>query len=126
MARAQDTLVLVVDDEPLIRVLASETLEEAGFEVVEAADADEALAVLRSRPEVGLLFTDINMPGSLDGLQLCEIVHQLWPDIKLVVTSGRGLNRPIPDDGRFLGKPYDLQAMAQLVTEVARPEPTGD
>ena len=118
MASCKHTVVLLVEDEPLIRFVSSESLKETGFEVIEAADADEALSVLKSRGDVGLLFTDVNMPGSLDGMALAELVHQQWPSIKLVVTSGRGITEPVPDDGRFLGKPYELKAMTDLVATV--------
>jgi CheY-like chemotaxis protein len=114
-----NTVVLLVEDEPLIRMVSSESLKDEGFEVVEAANAEEALAVLGSRGDVGLLFTDVNMPGSLDGLALAELVHRLWPSIKLVVTSGRGFGEALPDDGRFIGKPYELKAMTRLIAEVS-------
>ncbi len=115
MTNRQKTLVLLVDDEPLVRLIAMEGLEEAGFEVVEAATATAALAVLRDRPDVGILFTDVNMPGDLDGLALAELVHARWPDIKLVVTSGGGLARQVPDDGRFLTKPYSVGEMTEVI-----------
>jgi CheY-like chemotaxis protein len=119
MTCQKNTVVLLVEDEPLIRMVSAESLQDEGFEVVEAANADEALEVLRSRADVGLLFTDVNMPGRLDGLALAEMVYRLWPSIKLVVTSGRRFGEPLPDDGRFLGKPYDLSAMTRLITEVS-------
>jgi CheY-like chemotaxis protein len=111
-------LVLLVDDEPGVRLVASDGLEDAGFAVIEAADAREAINILASRPDVGVLFTDVNMPGELDGLELAELVHQRWPAIKLVVTSGRALPREVPDDGRFIAKPYSLRSMTKLIGEV--------
>jgi CheY-like chemotaxis protein len=120
MTQARNVLVLLVDDEPLVLLVATESLEDAGFEVVEAADAAEALVVLRSRSDVGVLFTDVNMPGQIDGLDLAELVHRHWPSIKLVVTSGRGLARSVPDEGRFMGKPYSMREMTDLIGEVSQ------
>jgi two-component system, response regulator PdtaR len=100
--------ILVVEDEALIRIWAADLLEENGFSVLEAKDADAALKVLEFRPDVKLLFTDVvQMPGSLNGMELAREVHARWPHILLVITSG--LERPtraeIPDDGRFVAKP---------------------
>jgi two-component system, response regulator PdtaR len=75
--------ILVVDDEAMLRFCAAEALEGEGFEVIEAANADEALKVLASRQDVRLLFTDIQMPGKLDGMDLARKVHEQWPKIKL-------------------------------------------
>ncbi len=77
-------LVLIVEDEPLIRELAAEAIEDAGFVTVEAANAQEAIDILNTRGDVGILFTDVNMPGRLDGLALASLVHQQWPAIQLV------------------------------------------
>ena len=96
-------IVLIVDDEPVIRLVAAQALADAGFETIEAATADDALAILRQRGDVGVLFTDINMPGSIDGMDLARLVHEQWPAIRIVVTSGRALPGPVPDDGRFVG-----------------------
>jgi len=89
-------VVLVVDDEELLRLHAADLLEEEGFEVIEAPNAEAALQVLASRPDVRLLFTDIHMPGPLDGMDLARRVHERWPHVLLVVTSGRG--RPSDDE----------------------------
>ena len=116
-SETQHTAVLVVDDEVLIRMHAAGTLEESGFEVLEAADAREALQVLENRPDIRLIFTDIQMPGKLDGLDLIREVHRRWPKILLVVTSARVKPRDseIADSGTFLAKPYSEK---QLITEV--------
>ena len=100
-------------------MVAVDGLEDAGYRVVEAGSAAEALQILESRGDVGVLFTDINMPGALDGLSLAELVHQRWPQIKLVVTSGRGLPRAVPDDGKFLTKPYSLEEMTRVIASVS-------
>jgi CheY-like chemotaxis protein len=101
--------VLVVEDEPLVRMLAVDVVEEAGFEAIEASDADEALELLCKVPDIRLLFTDIDMPGSMDGLRLAAAVRDRWPPVHIIVVSGK--QRPTPDelpDGIFFPKPYDV------------------
>jgi CheY-like chemotaxis protein len=97
-------VVLVVEDEPVLRQLSVFELEDAGYEVMEAANADEALRIMNSGTLVGLVFTDVNMPGTMDGLELARRCHRWWPYVKLIVTSGAGRVRPsdVPGDGRFL------------------------
>lgn len=112
-------LVLIVEDEPLIREIAVAAIEDAGLPVLEASDAQQALRILQERSDVGVLFTDVNMPGALDGIELARLVHEQWPDIRLLVTSGRPLDTPVPDDGRFVAKPYDLDHITQAVSELA-------
>lgn len=111
-------VVLVVDDEPILRFNAVEAFKDAGCEAYEAGEADEALAVLADHPDISVLFTDINMPGDHDGLALAETVHARRPDIRLIITSGREQPAPvnIPDDGQFIPKPYRLDAVTDLVT----------
>jgi CheY-like chemotaxis protein len=101
-------IVLVVEDEDLVRTMAVDMLEDAGFEVIEAATADAALAILETDPTIAVLFTDIDMPGSMSGLDLAGCVAERWPHIRLVVTSGRFslTNQQVPDSGRFVPKPY--------------------
>src|SRR5271154_3635956 len=82
-------VVLVVEDEFLIRINAAEMIEEAGFEVVEASTADEAVAILEARLDIAVVFTDIQMPGTMDGLKLARAVRGRWPPIKIIATSGR-------------------------------------
>ncbi|MGW8280230.1 response regulator [Sphingomonas aurantiaca] len=110
-------VVLVVDDEPFIRMNAMDMLEDAGFSVLEAADADDALSVLAKHPEIGVLFTDINMPGTMDGLDLARRVHELRPAVHLIITSGKV--RPsvaeIPDSGKFIEKPYQQDKFIRLI-----------
>jgi CheY-like chemotaxis protein len=110
-------VVLLVEDEPLVRMFGADVLEEAGFEVIEAFNGDEALRVLEARPDVGVLFTDVNMPGSLDGLDLARLVHERRPDIKLLIASGqvRLSEEQIPDAGRFLAKPYAPETIVREV-----------
>ncbi|HEX7944071.1 MAG TPA: response regulator [Phenylobacterium sp.] len=119
MGCSSKVVVLLVEDEPLVRIVAAESLEEAGYAVLEAADANEALALISERDDVGVLFTDVNMPGALDGLTLAEMIHARWPNVRVVVTSGRPLERGVPDDGAFLQKPYTLREMTRAI-RVAR------
>jgi two-component system, response regulator PdtaR len=95
-------VALVVDDEALLRMYASDLLEEEGFAVLAAADAAAALKILEARPDARLLFTDIQMPGACDGLDLARKVHARWPNVLLVITSGKAKpsRADIPDDGR--------------------------
>lgn len=114
-------IVLIVEDEPLVRELAVAAIQEAGLEVVEAANADEAIDILQRRCDVGVLFTDVDMPGQLDGLALARLVHEHWPAIRLILTSGRSLPEPA-FDGQFVAKPYSLRQLARTVTLAVRTE----
>src|SRR4029450_119836 len=115
-------LVLVVEDEFLVRMNAVSLLEEAGFGVLEAASADDAIALLESRKDIRIVFTDINMPGSMDGLRLAHAIRNRWPPIELVLTSGRVRvrNDALPARGRFLSKPYDPNKLVEVVTSLDR------
>jgi chemotaxis response regulator CheB len=106
-------VVLVVEDELLLRELAVEFVEQAGFVALEAGDADEAVALLEARSDITVLFTDISMPGSMDGLKLAHTVRDRWPPIKILVVSGRLPPGPsdLPSNGIFLGKPYCGEAV---------------
>jgi CheY-like chemotaxis protein len=106
---AKTPAILIVDDEPLVRLSAAQAVTAAGFEVVEAASADEAIRILECRSDIRVVFTDIQMPGSMDGLKLAHTVRNRWPPIRIIVTSGRELatERDLPEGGRFFAKPYD-------------------
>src|SRR5882757_2102982 len=106
-------VVLVVEDEMLLRLRAVDMVEDAGFTSVEAVDADEAVAILESRSDIALLFTDIQMPGSMDGLKLAHAVYKRWPPIKIILVSGqlKLANIDIPPDSRFFGKPLEAKVM---------------
>jgi CheY-like chemotaxis protein len=110
-------VVLIVEDEPIIRMNAVDMVEEAGCIAIEAANADEAIAILESRNDICVVFTDINMPGSMDGLKLARAVHDRWPPIHLIVTSGMVTPDAgdIPDDGRFFRKPYQAEQIASAL-----------
>jgi CheY-like chemotaxis protein len=102
--------VLVVEDEPLVRLVAVDTLEDAGFATFEASDAAQAIALLKRHKEIRILFTDVNMPGEMDGISLAHYVHDRWPEVKIVVTTGRGavVQPDLPDGSALLPKPYRL------------------
>jgi CheY-like chemotaxis protein len=109
--------ILVVEDDLLIRFTASELLADEGFAVVTADNADEALSVLAGRRDIFMVFTDVNMPGQMNGIELAREVHARWPKVMLLVTSGREVlsDQEIPDDGRFMPKPYGAAALRQSV-----------
>jgi two-component system, response regulator PdtaR len=109
MEAPSSAVVLVVEDEAVVRLDAIETLTDAGFRVMEAANADEAISILESRPDIRVVMTDIQMPGSMDGLKLAATIRNRWPPIALIVTSGRISVEPrdLPERGRFLPKPYN-------------------
>lgn len=102
-------IVLVVEDEPLLRFHAVDLIEEAGFETVEAVNADEAIAILMTRMDIRIVFTDIDMPGSMNGLKLAAAVRHRWPPIEIIITSGYATLTPedIPERGFFFTKPYN-------------------
>jgi CheY-like chemotaxis protein len=121
-------IVLVVDDEPLVRMLAVEVAEEAGFEVLEASNADEAVILLETVPGIRILMTDVDMPGSMDGLKLAASVRDRWPPVEIIVVSG--MQRPriheLPERAIFFDKPYDIGKMVmqlQKMGAVAREAP---
>jgi two-component sensor histidine kinase/CheY-like chemotaxis protein len=105
--------VLIVEDEMVLRMRAVDIVEDAGFAAVEAVNADQALAILESRSDISLLFTDIQMPGSMDGLKLAQAVHHRWPAIKIILVSGQVTPSEAekPADSRFFGKPLSVKRM---------------
>lgn len=113
--RAIRPAVLIVEDDPLIRWSGAETLEDAGFEVLEAGSAAEALALLESHGRVRVLFTDVDMPGQMDGLALARVAAQRWPYMHIIVASGRREPQPrrMPENGRFVAKPYAPEQIAR-------------
>ena len=113
-------LVLVVEDEPLIRMNAIDMIQDAGFETLEAANADDAITLLETRFDIAIMFTDIDMPGSMNGIKLAHAVRDRWPPIKIVTTSGHFKLKEgdLPDDGRFLPKPYDSRQVTDVLNAV--------
>ncbi|MES2292698.1 MAG: response regulator [Pseudomonadota bacterium] len=115
-------IILVVDDEPMLRMVGIDLADEAGFEALEAANADEAILLLESRQDIRLIFTDIDMPaGSMNGLKLAAAVRRRWPPIEIIVVSGHYQARleDLPDGALFFSKPYlndtIVDAMKRLV-----------
>lgn len=115
MSSASGKTVLIVEDELFVRMIGADALEEAGYDVLEAESADEALKVLEAGKPIEVLFTDIRMPGSMDGLKLAGVVHERWPDVRILLTSGdvRPTRDEIPDDGGFLAKPYRFDSLSR-------------
>jgi CheY-like chemotaxis protein len=100
---------------------AADMIAESGFDSLEAKDADEAMLLLRTRDDIGFLFTDINMPGSMDGLELAHTVHDTWPPVKIVMTSGRMNLKPcdIPTGAQFVAKPYSQNSVTRVLCKLA-------
>jgi CheY-like chemotaxis protein len=115
-------VLLIVEDQFLVRTVAVQIAEEAGFSVLQAADADEAIRVLQGRPDIRVVLTDIDMPGSMDGLELAQAIRHRWPPIAVVLTSGK--MRPaageLPERSHFLPKPYDASELIGLLQEISR------
>jgi CheY-like chemotaxis protein len=113
-------VVLIVEDELLLRMDAVDMVGAAGFEAIEAGTADEAIEILEARPDISVVFTDIQIPGSMDGLKLARAIRGRWPPIKIVATSGR-LNVSeidLPEGGRFVPKPYSPREITGLLREL--------
>jgi CheY-like chemotaxis protein len=117
---ARRPVVLIVEDDLLIRLQAAQIISEAEFDVLEASSADEAISILEARSDITVLFTDIQMPGSMDGLKLAAAVKGRWPPIKIVTTSGLVDVRPedLPEGGRFIPKPYNVIQLTTTLQEL--------
>ncbi len=105
---SEEHRILVVEDDELIRMDAAEMIRSLGFEVIEAANADKAITLLETTPEIAVVFTDIQMPGSMDGLALIAAIRDRWPPVALILTSGQ-VHPPVsamPAGTRFVSKPY--------------------
>ena len=113
-------VVLVVEDEALIRMSAVQMVEDAGFTAVEACNADEAIKLLESSPDIRAVFTDINMSGSMDGWKLAHAIRGRWPPIHLIVTSGLYVpaEGQLPAKGLFIRKPYSAEQVTAALREV--------
>ena len=117
MNNSSTATILVVEDESLVRFNAVEMIEQAGWNALEASNSAEALGVLEDVGPVDVLFTDINMPGEMDGLALATRVHRFHPRTELVITSGKQAlsDQSLPDDGTFLCKPYGLDELVSII-----------
>ena len=111
------SVILVVDDDALVRVHSNLALEDAGYEVIEASNAADALVKLEERPDIAALFTDVRMPGDLNGIDLANAVHAQRPDIAILVTSGadNGTTDALPKAARFVQKPYTGAQLSKLL-----------
>jgi CheY-like chemotaxis protein len=110
-------IVLVVEDEPLLRMAGADMVENAGFDVVEAANATEAVQILESRPDIRIVFSDIDMPMGLDGMKLAAIIRDRWPPIEIILVSGHvePSEHDLPHRTVFFSKPYkETEVVAQI------------
>ena len=116
----QGVPVLVVEDEHLIRMDTASSLEAEGFVVHEASNAAEAIRCLELHSEIRLIFTDVNMPGTMDGVALAHYVRGRWPPVKIIVTSGyaKVQESDLPPGSLFVAKPYHVESIADRMDEL--------
>jgi CheY-like chemotaxis protein len=121
-------VVLIVENEVLIRMGTAHMVADAGFSVVEAPNADAAIAILQSRSDIRAVFTDVRMSGSMDGIKLAHAIRGRWPPIHLIVTSGVDLpaDAKLPENGRFIRKPYGTEEVAAALRELFGTDPDCD
>jgi len=118
---AHKVVVLIVEDEPLVRMVAADMAWDAGFEVLEAENADEAVRLLETRLDIRIVFTDIDMPGSMDGIKLAEAVRGRWPPIEIILTSGhrKVAAGDLPERSVFIPKPYNCEQVVSTLRQLA-------
>ena len=111
-------VVLVVEDHPLVRMAVLEVMIEAGFEALDASSASGAIRTLEARPDIRLVFTDAEMPGTMDGIELAHYIRNRWPPVKLIVVSGKVVIDPqeLPPGARFFPKPYRETSIVEAMT----------
>jgi CheY-like chemotaxis protein len=122
MENQKRLVVLVVEDEPLMLLDALDVVTEAGFQAIGAKNADEAIRILESRADIRVVFTDVNMPGSMDGIKLAHAVRDRWPPIEIIVTSGltvENVQELLPERGIFFPKPYTPAQVASALKRLA-------
>jgi len=121
VAQARQVVVLVVEDEPLLRLAAMDMVEEAGYEAIPATDTTQAIEILESGVDVRIIFTDIDMPPGLDGLTLAAMVRDRWPPIEIIITSGHYAAREItlPPRCIFFSKPYRESEVVAAMKKLA-------
>ncbi|GGG13545.1 hypothetical protein GCM10010924_48350 [Rhizobium wenxiniae] len=114
-------VVLIVEDDALIRMDVADYISRPDITTLEAANADEALQILSERSDVDVIFTDVNMPGSMDGLQLAERVRELQSEIGIIIASGmvRVARSTLPSNAVFYEKPYDLEEVSASIRKLA-------
>jgi CheY-like chemotaxis protein len=120
----QSPVVLLVEDEPLVREFEIDVLQDAGFRVLEARSADEAFDMLRGRPDVRIVFTDVDMPGSLNGFEFSRLVRQGWPEVAILVSSGKMAPQAgdLPEGAAFIAKPYRPDDLVEQLQKLVREE----
>jgi CheY-like chemotaxis protein len=120
--RSGRAVVLVVEDSELIRLCAVELVSAAGFEALEATNADEAIHILESRLDIRIVFTDVSMPGSMDGIRLAHYIRSRWPPLKLIVASGQSIidESHLPAGARFFPKPYNGGMIVEAMESMLR------
>ncbi len=117
----EPTIVLVVEDEPMLMLMAGTMVEDAGLKPLYAKNADDAVAILEARTDIRIVFTDVDMPGSMDGIKLAAAVRDLGPPISIIVVSGHK-NVPLaelPECAHLCGKPYDEQRLVETLIAMA-------
>ena len=122
MEKQKRLVVLVVEDEPLMLMDALDVVTEAGFQAIGAKNADEAIRILEGRADIRVVFTDVNMPGSMDGIKLAHAVRDRWPPIEIIVTSGltvENVQELLPERGIFFPKPYTPALVASALKRLA-------
>jgi CheY-like chemotaxis protein len=113
-------VVLVVEDSAIIRMGAVDLVQSAGYQAREASNADEAIRILESGADVDLVFTDVQMPGTMDGIKLSYYIRNRWPPVKLIVASGKAIleESNLPEGSRFFSKPYSNHAIADAMADL--------
>jgi two-component system, response regulator PdtaR len=119
--RDSRSVVLVVEDQALVRMNPVDMVEDAGFKAIAASNADEAISILENRNDMRAVFTDVQMPGSMDGLRWAHVVRKRWPPVALVVTSGHHhlQSDDLPAGGRFLRKPYERADLSEALRQMS-------
>lgn len=120
-------VVLVVDDIALIRMGAVDLVQSAGYEALEAQDADEAIHILESRDDIDLVFTDVQMPGTMDGIKLAHFIRNRWPPVQLIVASGRDIleESSLPTGSQYFSKPYNDHAITDAMARLLQSKNSG-
>jgi CheY-like chemotaxis protein len=115
------TIVLVVEDDAILRLMAVDVVEATGFEAIEASNADEAVRILESRNDIRIVFADIHMPGSMDGIKLAACIRDRWPPLEIILTSGHlpAKDVTLPARGLFFPKPYNPHAVSEAMRRMA-------
>lgn len=110
----------MVEDDPLIRMGAVDLVEAAGYIALAARDADEAIAILESRADIDLVFTDVQMPGTMDGIKLAHYIRERWPPVRIMVASGAAIleESSLPEGSLFFSKPYNDTAITDTMARM--------